>query len=100
MNPEVVNSRRDICADCPTPCALQLDATAHADPRQACPLPSPRWTRWGRGDALAATIERRILAPIEQRIPSAAPLVAVARRCGGCKSGVAQLNGDSNGSRI
>lgn len=90
--------RAKSCAACPAPCPWQHDAAAHATPANACP--SGHWPRWGRGDALAERIERRILQPIERRIPAAALLVAVARRCGGCKSDVARLNGDSTGSSI
>jgi hypothetical protein len=47
----VAISRADICAACPTPCALNTPE-AHAVPANACPLPVPRWNRWGYGETL------------------------------------------------
>ena len=46
MSPGVVQVRADICGDCPTPCALQRDPAAHADPCASCPLSPPRWGPW------------------------------------------------------
>lgn len=94
MSPGVIQVRADICSDCPTPCAWQRDARAHAEPCAACPI--GRWGEWGDcsqlpGDKLAALIERRVLTPIEQAIPAAAQVVASVRRCGGCTQAKHQL---------
>lgn len=85
MDPALVQIRADICGDCPAPCEWRHSAAAHSSPAVACP--SRRWPAWPEpapGDALAATIEARVLAPLEQAVPAAAPLVRAARECGGC----------------
>lgn len=47
MIPEtVVQNRRDACVLCKTPCGLQRDQAAHADPCAACPLARSRWGQW------------------------------------------------------
>lgn len=45
MSPGVVQVRADICGACPSPCAWQRDARAHAEPCAACP--AGRWGQWG-----------------------------------------------------
>ncbi len=47
-----------------------------------------------QGDRLAAQIERRILSPITEAYPAAAPLVEAVRRCGGCTHAQHQLGSD------
>jgi hypothetical protein len=95
--PLFIRLRAKACSECPTRCGSDTDS-ARADPRDACPLPEPAWTRWGRGDAVAGFIERNILAPVEKAVPAAAPAVAAVRRCGGCKSDIARMNGDGTRS--
>jgi hypothetical protein len=44
MNKRIIVSRGLICGGCKTPCEIQRDAAAHADPCRACHL--GKWGRW------------------------------------------------------
>lgn len=101
MIPVAVHLCRDTaCAACKTPCALATDAIGRAAHCSACPLTPPAWPQWDcrpsatapvlLGDRVAAAIETHVLKPAERFAPK---VVAVVRKCGGCKADQRGLNG-------
>lgn len=89
----VLTVRRDLCLSCPMPCAHQHALEHYGRVASVCPLPIPRWSRYGRAGRATLGLGD-LVAAVAQPIARGIDAVAGTRvaECGGCKKRRESLN--------